>query len=497
MNRRHSVLFKGAIKWYVWSLLLFCLPGKVLADNDVHRLSTWVENDSLHIEFWINVSSCRVTPARSFTFTPVLRGTNYLRQLPPVVLSGGRRYRFDKREKHLDPDIVFVQPYIRYVGRKADRIDSVYFRYALPYEADMEQASFVMMRESKDCCKLDLLGIDLIAANVMHPDTESDVKKIENTGCTPCIPCIPMVSYLPPRLERIKQRWKEEVIRIDYPVNGFDVHPDFMQNAKELAKLDSLMPSSDLAEISAIHIHGYASPEGPYANNEMLASNRARCFSDYMMEKYRLPSQVFTVKWTPEDWEGLVAMLRTEQPPHYQEVIDIIRTNGTFNGRERLLMQLHGGKVYMRLKQKQLMMLRRIVVKVNYNVRDVSIEETAQLLHTAPSMLSLQEMYRLAWVYGPGTDEYREVYEIAAKQYPDDPVANINASSAIIMSGDFKQAHKYLDHLKEDFRAWNNLGVLAMMEGDCEEAEYWFRKALQVEPKRALENLYKLKGEQK
>lgn len=43
MNRRHSVLFKGAIKWYVWSLLLFCLPGKVLADNDVHRLSTWVE----------------------------------------------------------------------------------------------------------------------------------------------------------------------------------------------------------------------------------------------------------------------------------------------------------------------------------------------------------------------------------------------------------------------------------------------------------------------
>lgn len=151
----------------------------------------------------------------------------------------------------------------------------------------------------------------------------------------------------------------------------------------------------------------------------------------------------------------------------------------------------------MRLKQKQLMMLRRIVVKVNYNVRDVSIEETAQLLHTAPSMLSLQEMYRLAWVYGPGTDEYREVYEIAAKQYPDDPVANINASSAIIMSGDFKQAHKYLDHLKEDFRAWNNLGVLAMMEGDCEEAEYWFRKALQVEPKRALENLYKLKGEQK
>ena len=42
----------------------------------------------------------------------------------------------------------------------------------------------------------------------------------------------------------------------------------------------------------------------------------------------------------------------------------------------------------------------------------------------------------------------------------------------------------------------NDLGVLAMMEGDREAAEKWFRKALDVEPQRALENLNKLMGDE-
>lgn len=494
-RKQHIIIYRHICRICAWILLL-CAAEQVHAGDEVRRLATRVENDSLRIEFWLDVTPYRVTPSRSFTFTPILRGKGYLRQLPPVVLSGGRRYRFDRREEHLTAGVVPLQPYARYVGREALRTDSVFFSYALPYEEAMGQAAFVLMRESKDCCELELLGLDVVAGNVMHPESDRSTDRLGDGDCLPCIPCIPMVSYLPPRLERVKRRWKEAVIRIDYPVNRYAVHPDYMDNRRELAKLDSLMPADDLAEVRSVDIHGYASPEGPYLNNEMLASNRARRFVDYMVDKYGLPVSAFTVKWTPEDWEGLAAMLRADCPPHYQEVLDIIRTHGIFDGREQFIMKLHGGSVYNRMKREQFMMLRRIVVKVNYDVRDVTIEETAELLRRDPSMLSLQEMYRLAWIYGPGTDEYREVYEIAARQYPDDPVVNINAASAVIMSGDFEEAHKYLDHLKEDYRAWNNLGVLAMMEGDREAAERWFRKALAVEPKRALENLHKLIGEE-
>ena len=95
--------------------------------------------------------------------------------------------------------------------------------------------------------------------------------------------------------------------------------------------------------------------------------------------------------------------------------------------------------------------------------------------------------------FRPGTKEYREVYEIAATNYPTDIVANINAASANIVYGDFDRAQQYIERVKDDPRAWNNLGVLAWLSGDSEIAKEWFTKALTIEPEKAQENLNKIK----
>lgn len=68
--------------------------------------------------------------------------------------------------------------------------------------------------------------------------------------------------------------------------------------------------------------------------------------------------------------------------------------------------------------------------------------------------------------YRPGTEQYREVYEIAAFHFPDDVVANVNAASAVMLTGDLTSAWDYLRKVEADPRAWNNLGVLTLMEGD-------------------------------
>ena len=84
--------------------------------------------------------------------------------------------------------------------------------------------------------------------------------------------------------------------------------------------------------------------------------------------------------------------------------------------------------------------LRRIEVTVNYRVRAVSSDEAADLLYTHADLLSLEEMYEVARYYRPGTDQYREIYEIAAYHFPDDVVANINAASAVMLTGDLISA---------------------------------------------------------
>ena len=71
-------------------------------------------------------------------------------------------------------------------------------------------------------------------------------------------------------------------------------------------------------------------------------------------------------------------------------------------------------------------------------------------------------------------------------------VANINAASAQIIYGDFQRAQRYMDRVKDDPRAWNNLGVLSWLRGETEVAKVWFEKAMQSEPEKAKANLEKM-----
>ncbi|MCG4972627.1 hypothetical protein L0M93_28085, partial [Bacteroides cellulosilyticus] len=136
----------------------------------------------------------------------------------------------------------------------------------------------------------------------------------------------------------------------------------------------------------------------------------------------------------PEDWDGLVELLQRHPMNHGDEVLSLIARIGIFEGREKQLMDMHGGAVYRELLKSYFPQLRRIRITVGYEARAFNIEEAASLIYTHPRLLSLQEMYRVAAFYRPGTEQYREIYEIAAYHFPDDVLANINAASAVIMA---------------------------------------------------------------
>ncbi len=152
-------------------------------------------------------------------------------------------------------------------------------------------------------------------------------------------------------------------------------------------------------------------------------------------------------------------------------------------------MNLQGGIPYKTMLRELFPRLRRIEVTVSYRVRAVSSDEAADLLYTHADLLSLEEIYEVARYYRPGTDQYREIYEIAAYHFPDDVVANINAASAVMLTGDLISAWEYLRKAEADPRAWNNIGVLTLMEGNPEGAAVWFRKAVGLEPRKARANL--------
>lgn len=515
------------MKKIVGSLVgLLLVAAEAWAGGGIIRGSyAFTQGDSLHIELLLDLSGAKAGGAEAYLFTPVLRGAGRLQELPAVVVSGHRRARADHRRQALQPEPGYLSPYRTLYARS--RKDSIAYRVAVAYSPWMEHASLLLMREQKDCCRMKILGVEPLMADldlaspfrvpqgqavgvqgqvpipqaVAERQETGAASRRETKGradCMPCAECTAMVTYLTPEVETRKHRSESATLYIDYPTGVYAVRREFRNNRTELAKLDSLLrplTGGDLASISGISICGYASPDGTYKDNETLASNRARCFEEYMRAMYTLGHSLYKVSFVAEDWDGLVELLQQNPMEHGDEVLSLIARVGIFEGRERQLMDMHGGTVYRELLKGYFPHLRRIRVAVGYEVRALNIEEAASLIYTHPQLLSLQEMYRVAAFYRPGTDQYREVYEIAAYHFPDDALANINAASAVIMAGDPVSARQYLDKVKDDPRAWNDYGVLAYLEGDRKKAEEWFRKALGIEPEKARKNLGKMKNE--
>lgn len=470
-----------------------------------------VAGDSLYLGLKLDFSSIRLNSRTCLHFTPILANARGGRlELPPVLLSGRRRYRFDRREWALNVNggKHRAEPYLIQLYKRHSAPRPVSYHIGVPYSVWMGDAALLLRQEVKDCCDLQLLGVDTISVRlftgqmigrqtapvrqyveplITAPSVTYSVRDIELYAS--------MLSFLEPTVEHDKKLDEKAVFYIDYPLGSDNILPDYRNNRTELQKLDSLLSplsAGDYSSMEHIRVCGYASPDGTYIDNERLATSRAGFFASYICSTYGIPRFRLETTSVAEDWEGLSVLLQSEQPPYAATVLSIIQHAGIFNGREKQLMDLRGGEPYRDMLHRFFPRLRRLEVSVRWNIRAVSAGEAYRLIYTHPEWLSLSEMYGAARYYRPGTEQYREVYEIAAYRFPEDVVANINASSAVMLTGDVKSASAYLQRVESDPRSWNNLGVLALMEGNTGEAEEWFRKAVGVEPQKARRNLQRL-----
>lgn len=489
----------------------FTLPaasqGVRIVSQELH-----VANDSLHLSLEMDLSSIRMESSEAVSLIPLLAGQRGQVELAPVIVTGKRRYRFDRREWALRRDPI-MPPYLVLKQKRKQMLHTIHYQQSIPFSAWMVSASLLLKQEFKACCDPEWLGTDTLVQDLATLIGELPAMPVmAHKPIAPSAPPAPQrpsgsfalpqpelltflsrVSFLTPETSpNGKQLAEQAVLYIDYPQGQSEVMPAFRNNRAELDKLATsfaLVNSSGLSTVEQIQICGYCSPEGNYQDNERLAANRSRHFASYVCRTYQLPASLITVNSVGEDWEGLQQELRAQQPPYANAALDIIHRYGIFDGRERELMTFQGGSPYRDMLKHLFPQLRRIELKLNYSIRPVNNVEAAELIYTHPELLSLTEMYGVARYYRPGTDQYREVYEIAAYHFPNDVVTNVNAASAVLLTGDLQSARSYLEKVKENPRSWNNLGVLAWMEGDTEAAATWFRRAVGVEPQKARNNL--------
>ena len=109
--------------------------------------------------------------------------------------------------------------------------------------------------------------------------------------------------------------------------SSFTGNPDYRENPRELNKIIqtiNLVKEDKNTTITGISIHGFASPESPYEHNAYLAENRARTLKDYVRKLLHLEDRIFSVEFTPEDWDGLRKYVAESALEHKTEILALI-----------------------------------------------------------------------------------------------------------------------------------------------------------------------------
>ena len=295
------------------------------------------------------------------------------------------------------------------------------------------------------------------------------------------------LAYIEPQAEKQKSRHLSGKAYLSFLVNKTDIRRDYRNNAAELSKVEetiNVVRKDPNTTITHIDIHGYASPEGSYKNNTRLAEGRAQAFKDYVQQLIDLPAGIFSVASTPEDWDGLIAVL--DAP----ELLAIAQSDADPDAKERQLKQRYPAQ-WKQLLADVFPALRHSDYLVSYTIRPFTVDEARDIIRTKPQQLSLNEMFLVANTYAPGSKDYDDVFETAVRMYPDDETANLNAAVIALRKDDLTTAARYLAKAGNSAEALNARGVLAAKQGHYEEAEAAFGLSDIKEAKHNLEELQK------
>ena len=433
--------------------------GAVTIDN----VQTNVENKRVDVAFRLNLNNLKLKAEQQLILTPLLAADGDTTALQPIIINGrSQQIRMQRAGKLDAKNTNGEQPIV--VLRKNGTEQSINYRQSVerirPVEADQLQV---------------LAAQDLCGCGDLKNQDRTLITTIDNLGAW-----MPALAFVKPAAEARKQRAEKGEAYLSFRVNKTDIVVDLFDNSRELAKI---MKTIDVVredknvEITGINIHGFASPDGPYANNERLARERAASLKNYVANLYPINAKLFSSNSTPEDWDGFRRKVQQSNLANKEEIIKISNSSLAPDDKDKRIRQLYPhdyavimSDIYPRLRHSD--------YTVSYTVRPFSVEEAKQILKTRPQQLSLQEMFLVAQTMEPGSTEFNEVFDIAVRMFPDDPNANLNAACADLQRRDIASAEKHLQKADNSAAALNARGALAVMKKDYQLARQLFADAV-------------------
>ncbi len=237
-------------------------------------------------------------------------------------------------------------------------------------------------------------------------------------------------------------------------------------------------------ELKGVSVSAYASPDGPETLNERISKERGTNTEKWLSGVFRKakvdgkPADYVSVQTTSEDWDGFQKLVQASDIQDKELILRVLSMNSDPEVREREIKNL--SKVYLVLAEKILPELRRSALTVNVDNIGYSDEEFMEMLKED----NLDELNAEELLYAAALCQNNEmklsVYKKAADKF-NDVRAHNNIAYIHFNDGKIAEAKTALNAAQgvdaNNTAVKNNLGCIALVEGNLEEAQNLFLSA--------------------
>ena len=302
------------------------------------------------------------------------------------------------------------------------------------------------------------------------------------------------------KFQRIIQEVQEADIR-------FLIQQSTLRNSElksqEMKNLHAAIKDADTAENKAINkleVAGYASPDGAQGLNEKLADARQAKSEAYLKKQLKKAKVDETIESnvTAEDWAGFQKAMEASNIQDKELVLRVLSMYTDPEERETQIKNLSA--VYKTIADEILPALRRSRLILTTDLIGKSDEEIAALAKNDPRALNVDELLYAATLT-QDTNEKMALYTKTTELFPQDYRAFNNIGMLYFTQGKMADARrsfaKSLQMAPSNPDVNYNAGIAAMAENDLVQAEQYLGKAAgtQGDLKTAMGTLYTMKGD--
>lgn len=263
---------------------------------------------------------------------------------------------------------------------------------------------------------------------------------------------------------------------------------------KDLVKNADEAPNQNVA----IEIQAYASPDGGVKLNTGLAERREKNTDKYLakeLKKMKVDVPV-DAKYTAQDWEGFQELVSKSNIQDKDLVLRVLSMYSDPEQRENEIKNI--SSVFSTLAEEILPQLRRSRLVANIEIIGKSDDEITALAKNDPKALNIEEILYAVTLTNDNAEKTR-IYNKASELYPNDYRTWNNVGMMAFRAGDLAKAEQMFNKansVKNNPESNMNLGLIALTKGDQAKAQQLFGSASGVaELGEALGVLYLKQGE--